>query len=142
MQDAGKTLAVNFSGRWFTPLRFTRQGFTGTGLTGRIFRRNPEANVGPREGPGWPAAAASLQLSGTTHAEKERMLSERQVELRRSLPRQPSVAFASPGEGRQFSLIKIVAVRFWRSVSFLIASKGFSRERSTFRKRWQVKRIM
>ena len=74
------TLAVDLSGK-----RFTRQRFTGTGLTGKYFRGDPEAGAMAR----WPAAAASLQLSGTTHAEKERMLSERQVELRRSNPREP-----------------------------------------------------
>src|SRR5690349_1686677 len=99
MQDAGNRLAVSLTGK-----KITRPKFTGTGLTGTIFRGDPEGDIRLEEEPGWPAAAASMQLSGTTHAEKERMLSERQVELRRSLPRQPSIAFAKPGEGRQFSL--------------------------------------
>lgn len=122
MQDAGKTLAADFPGR-----KFTRTKFTGTGLTGTIFRGDPEAGVRPGERARWPAATASMQLSGTTHAEKERMLSERQVELRRSLPRQPSIAFATPGEGRQISLSRASRSAFRPTDTTLIASRDFQR---------------
>lgn len=122
MQDAGNTLAVDFTGE-----KITRPKFTGTGLTGTIFRRNPEGGAGLREEPGRPAATASMQMSGTTHAEKERMLSERQVELRRSLPRQPSIAFAKPGEGRQISLSRPSPSAIRPADTTLITSRDFQR---------------
>ena len=139
MQDAGIFLAAEPSAK-----KFVRGRFTSTGLTGRIFRRDAEAGARPRKSVdvGGRRTTASLQLSGTTHAEKERMLSERQVELRRDLPRQPCDAFASPGEGCRFSTTRLSRLPLIRGRGDPKFLGECSEERSAFREKWQVKRIM